>query len=189
MLGRVSRCRRKHGALLYRLSWQCTLTTHGEPVTVQVAVALHDGSIEMWDIVTGKHAPLVRLPTPAVGLALLPASRQLISATEGGAVLLLPLHAKNSKPGAVPAQSQASGTPLVEAGEKLSILRLDSSSRTLFATGGKENMLKLWDIERKEPVWKERNVNSCFCVCFEYIARLASIPLLCTMCLNPAFTC
>lgn len=47
---------------------------------------------------------------------------------------------------------------LIEAGDNLERMRHSRVSKNLIATGGKENKLKLWDLETQKSIFEEKNI-------------------------------
>ena len=84
--------------------------------------------------------------------------RSLLVASESGLVQLLPFSGDSEGAG------QAEGAPPAVSWTvpaNVYRMRLEETGERVFATGGKEHLLRVWDIETGKLLFRERNVHTC----------------------------
>lgn len=127
---------------------------------MQVVVARQDKSLEVIQLQIGNVTS--RLVDPAkkgkfVGLHYRPDNGLLVCSSEGGALQHWSLATLDKS---IESENPLEPENSAQLVAPIATAKLDPLSGTTIAYGGKENDLKLWDIEAKKLAWRARNVRS-----------------------------
>lgn len=64
----------------------------------------------------------------------------------------------------------------INSGGNLSAIRSHPSKASLVASGGRENPLKIWDLEAGKPVFTAKNVWICLKLCYWFSLEFSNVP-------------
>ncbi|CAD5218916.1 unnamed protein product [Bursaphelenchus okinawaensis] len=122
----------------------------GDDSQSEILALQKNGDVNLYNTVTGGHTRLFETgtdfekePAKAIQMA---ANQRIVIAKENGNIQLY----------------NQDGTPQtengIEAGVNLNFLTVDPKDRGRAITGGKENILKLWDLEKGTTTWSMKNL-------------------------------